>query len=339
MAADDGGVDGDDGGAVVVVEDMDMPCSPRNKMKFLCSHGGNILPRPFDGHLKYIGGETRVVAVPRDITFSELKERLSDLSEGEMVLKYQLIPEDLDTLVSVKSEEDLKHMVHEYNRHENQGSPKLRAFLFPAKPTVGHENQAAFVEPPPPHSLEQRYIDAINGVVWAARRPKSTPIFSISSACSSPMSNSPEFHPIESAAPDTFPPCCIGTSSISTAMNMHRVQSSPSLYRPNSPQSHCIQQHRYPLHHQQQQHHHHHHHQSSKPVLDHQKPPVNERLSMGRPEFRRGLTGHGLDHCYTSFRPHNVSGGFDDFPNFHGAIHRLERAESLPRSPRKKLWE
>lgn len=70
MAADDGGVNGGDGGAVVVVEDMDMPCSPRNKMKFLCSHGGKILPRPVDGNLKYVGGETRVVAVPRDITFS-----------------------------------------------------------------------------------------------------------------------------------------------------------------------------------------------------------------------------------------------------------------------------
>lgn len=51
---------GDDSGA----------SSPRNKVKFLCSHGGKILPKPGDGHLKYFGGETRVIAVPRDITFS-----------------------------------------------------------------------------------------------------------------------------------------------------------------------------------------------------------------------------------------------------------------------------
>lgn len=44
--------------------------SPKNRVKFLCSHGGKILPRPADGHLKYVGGDTRVVAVPRDITFS-----------------------------------------------------------------------------------------------------------------------------------------------------------------------------------------------------------------------------------------------------------------------------
>lgn len=44
--------------------------SPMNKIKFLCSHGGNIIPRPGDGVLKYVGGETRVIGVPRDITFS-----------------------------------------------------------------------------------------------------------------------------------------------------------------------------------------------------------------------------------------------------------------------------
>lgn len=45
------------------------PNSPKNKIKLLCSHGGKILPRPADGHLKYVGGETRVISVPRDIKF------------------------------------------------------------------------------------------------------------------------------------------------------------------------------------------------------------------------------------------------------------------------------
>lgn len=43
--------------------------SPRNKVKFLCSYGGKVLPRPSDGLLRYVGGETRVVSVPREITF------------------------------------------------------------------------------------------------------------------------------------------------------------------------------------------------------------------------------------------------------------------------------
>ena len=45
--------------------------SPRtSKIKFLCSHGGKILPGPTDGSLKYVGGETRVISVHRDITFN-----------------------------------------------------------------------------------------------------------------------------------------------------------------------------------------------------------------------------------------------------------------------------
>lgn len=277
---------------------------------------------------------------------TELKERLLDQFDGDMVLKYQLIPEDLDTLVSVKTDEDLKHMLHEYNRQENQGSPKLRTFLFPSKPpSIAHENQAAYVEPLH-HSLEQRYVDAVNGVVRATRRAKitpiltQTPIFSISSACSSPSSNSPELHPVESAAHETLPPCYLGSSSVSSAgPNMHRVQSSPSIYRPQSPQSHRIQQHHYPLHH-----HHHHAYQSSRPLLDLQMPPGNERMAspplstLGRTELRRGLSGRGLDHYYTSFRHHKGCGGFDDFP-VHDSCHRIDRSESLPRSPRKKLWE
>lgn len=46
------------------------PTSPKSRIKFLCSQGGKILPQPTDGHLKYVGGETRVISVPRDIKLS-----------------------------------------------------------------------------------------------------------------------------------------------------------------------------------------------------------------------------------------------------------------------------
>lgn len=45
------------------------PGSPKSRVKFLCSHGGKIFPRPSDGQLKYVGGETRVISVPMDISF------------------------------------------------------------------------------------------------------------------------------------------------------------------------------------------------------------------------------------------------------------------------------
>ena len=39
-------------------------------IKFLCSYGGKILPRYPDGKLRYIGGDTRVLAVDRSVPFS-----------------------------------------------------------------------------------------------------------------------------------------------------------------------------------------------------------------------------------------------------------------------------
>lgn len=41
-----------------------------DRMKLLCSYGGKILPRPSDGILKYVGGETRVIALSHDANFS-----------------------------------------------------------------------------------------------------------------------------------------------------------------------------------------------------------------------------------------------------------------------------
>lgn len=42
----------------------------RLRIKLLCSYGGKILPRPSDGILKYVGGETRVIALSHDANFS-----------------------------------------------------------------------------------------------------------------------------------------------------------------------------------------------------------------------------------------------------------------------------
>lgn len=39
-------------------------------IKYLCSYGGKILPRYPDGKLRYVGGETRVLAVDRSLLLS-----------------------------------------------------------------------------------------------------------------------------------------------------------------------------------------------------------------------------------------------------------------------------
>ncbi|XP_026454824.1 uncharacterized protein LOC113356039 [Papaver somniferum] len=212
--------------------------SPKSKVKFLVSHGGKILPRLPDGQLKYVGGETRVVVVPRDISFSELMKKLNNLANGEMVLKYQVIPEDLDILVSVKCDEDLRHMLNEYDRwdvksSESRGTPRLRAFLFPVTPL--------FIDPQNVPSnfdrvnMEQRYINAINGANSSMLRRSSSngsrSIFSISSTASSPRSIQHEGYPF-----DTINHECYASHSYQNNCNkaeLHRVNSSPSLHHYN----------------------------------------------------------------------------------------------------------
>ena len=83
-----------------------------------------------------------------------------------MVLKYQLPVEDLDLLVSVTSDEDLQNMKEEYERYESfsckESCPLLRIFLFPSKQILADhsaENQ----------TLEQKYIDAVNGIVMPSK--------------------------------------------------------------------------------------------------------------------------------------------------------------------------
>ncbi|KDP26661.1 hypothetical protein JCGZ_17819 [Jatropha curcas] len=95
-------------------------------IKFLCSYGGKIIPRYPDGKLRYHGGETRVLAVDRSISFSELLLKLGELSGTRVSLRCQLPKEDLDALVSITSDEDLANLIEEYDR---AAIPKIRAFL------------------------------------------------------------------------------------------------------------------------------------------------------------------------------------------------------------------
>ncbi|KAL0699560.1 hypothetical protein Bca4012_055682 [Brassica carinata] len=101
------------------------------KVKVLCSFGGKILPRPGDSKLRYVGGETHIISIRRDISWHELRQKVLEIYYRTHVVKYQLPGEDLDALVSVTCDEDLQNMMEEYNEMENRGgSQKLRMFLF-----------------------------------------------------------------------------------------------------------------------------------------------------------------------------------------------------------------
>lgn len=204
-----------------------MSIGGRSKVKFMCSFGGKILPRPSDGLLKYVGGETRVIAVSPDITFVELTKKLTEITENDVVLKYQITPEDLDALVSVKSDEDLKHMMDEYNRHHHHNeTPKLRTFLFPANPTV-----VRLGSPIEPQTIEQRYIEAINGIVRGAPI-KTRPSFTLSASSSPKSESSPDGFGNEQQQPE------IGSYQLSRLYPMHRVRSSPNISQQSQPHNH-----------------------------------------------------------------------------------------------------
>ncbi|XP_062110414.1 protein PAL OF QUIRKY-like [Humulus lupulus] len=113
--------------------------STTTTIKFLCSYGGKILPRYPDGKLRYLGGDTRVLAVDRSISYAELLLKLVELCGTSVCLRCQLPTEDLDALVSITCDEDLENLIEEYDRgalslsSSRQSNLKIRAFLFPPK--------------------------------------------------------------------------------------------------------------------------------------------------------------------------------------------------------------
>jgi hypothetical protein len=99
-------------------------------IKILCSFGGKILPRPSDGKLRYVGGETHIIRISRNVSWQELKQKTTAIYNQPHVIKYQLPGEDLDALISVSNDEDLRNMMEECGFLDNgDGSQKLRIFL------------------------------------------------------------------------------------------------------------------------------------------------------------------------------------------------------------------
>ncbi|XP_039015035.1 LOW QUALITY PROTEIN: uncharacterized protein LOC120145211 [Hibiscus syriacus] len=101
------------------------------KMKVLCSFGGKILPRPSDRKLRYVGGETRIIRIRKDISWQEFKQKILTIYDQTEVIKYQLPGEDFDALVSVSSDDDLQNMMEECSELlDKEASQKLRMFMF-----------------------------------------------------------------------------------------------------------------------------------------------------------------------------------------------------------------
>ncbi|CAO2839870.1 unnamed protein product [Amaranthus hypochondriacus] len=135
--------------------------SQPGKLRILCSFGGRILPRPSDSKLRYVGGETRIISIRKNISWEELTLKTSGLCNQPHSIKYQLPGEDLDALISVSSDEDLQNMLEEYNGMEKSaGSPRLRIFLIPASETEIRGSGTLQHGSP-----DYDYVVAVNGIV------------------------------------------------------------------------------------------------------------------------------------------------------------------------------
>ncbi|CAK8537785.1 unnamed protein product [Lathyrus sativus] len=150
------------------------PPSNTKRVKLICSFGGKIQPRLHDGHLSYIGGDTKILAVDRNVKLSNLIGKLTAMADSDVCFKYQLPGEDLDALISVCNEDDLDYMMIEYDRM-CRASPKparLRIFLFPS-PFKNHSSNASFdstnsamnvAAAEDSKSVGKWFVDALNSV-------------------------------------------------------------------------------------------------------------------------------------------------------------------------------
>lgn len=141
------------------------------KIRLLCSYGGRILPRPNDGKLRYVGGETRIISIRKNLAFDELVKKTTAICNQPHTIKYQLPEEDLDALVSVSSDEDLQHMIEEY--HDlGKCSQRLRLFLVPC---ADSEGPCSFEGMTLQQSeVDYQYVVAVNGMLEPGHRRSSS---------------------------------------------------------------------------------------------------------------------------------------------------------------------
>lgn len=143
---------------------------PGAKLRLICSYGGHIIPRPHDKSLCYVGGDTRIVVAERQSSLADLQSRLSHtlLNGRGFSLKYQLPNEELDSLVSVTTDEDLDNMIEEYDRAMSASPLKpsrLRLFLFLAKPETAASMGCLLAD----SKSETWFVDALNNASLLSR--------------------------------------------------------------------------------------------------------------------------------------------------------------------------
>ncbi|XP_008648707.1 serine/threonine-protein kinase STE20 isoform X2 [Zea mays] len=217
------------------------------KVKLMCSYGGRIAPRPGDGALRYVGGQTRLISVPRAASFGELLRKVEAVDEasassGGVLLRYQLPGEDLDSLISVSGPEDYDNMMEEYEKlaaAAPDGSAKLRVFLFPASGSDAAGSGSGSHLVAAVDESGQRYIDTINCVSAEAMAVAMRPKDSVASAGSSAHNSEASEYSglVEGMSPRAVPPPASAATeySYSEPSTLPPHQVAPAYATPHQP--------------------------------------------------------------------------------------------------------
>ncbi|PHU21439.1 hypothetical protein BC332_06546 [Capsicum chinense] len=200
------------------------------KMRLLCSYGGRILPRPNDGKLRYVAGETRIISIRKDITFNELVRKATAICNQPHTIKYQLPEEDLDALVSVSSDEDLQHMIEEH--HDlGKSSQRIRLFLVPS---ADSEGSCSFEGMTLQQSeADYQYVVAVNGMLEPGHRRSSSRETFANQAIQ--LGNALDFSPISQRDSPTYLP--LENRNGGNSPNVKFLLRTPSFSYVNVPQA------------------------------------------------------------------------------------------------------
>ncbi|XP_039024140.1 uncharacterized protein LOC120156940 [Hibiscus syriacus] len=209
------------------------------KVKILFSFGGKILPRPSDGVLRYVGGQTRIIRLRRDVSFNEFVQKMVDAYGQPVVIKCQLPDEDLDSLVSISSLDDLDNMMDEYDKvveRSSDGSAKLRVFLFSAS----EFDPSGMVQFGDLIDNGQKYVEAVNRIVEGSAGSiiQKESLASLASTRNSNFSGSEVVHTVGvsqgdvSGAPSTsmLSPRGNSATSVDTGPKIMVVDPNPAVY-------------------------------------------------------------------------------------------------------------
>ncbi|XP_062187256.1 serine/threonine-protein kinase EDR1-like [Phragmites australis] len=130
------------------------------KIKFICNFGGTFLPRPSDGELRYVGGERHLVQINRDMSWYELTCKTTKLIRQAHTIKYHLPGEQLNMLISITSDDDLRHMIDECIVLDGN-KERLTMYLFSANDD--EHNVHFLVERSSDAEKEAQFIALVNG--------------------------------------------------------------------------------------------------------------------------------------------------------------------------------